>query len=346
MRRWRQSVRAYLYYLRRPVLGFLPVLGSLALVLVVGSVCFHVLYRQEHLDYLEALYITFSLVFMEHLIAFPDHWVLQLFYFLLPPLGLVVILDGIVRFSYHVLRREEHGREWAAAMCKTLTNHVVLCGLGKLGLRTLEQLLQLGEQVAILEKDPRCPNLAFARRHGVPVRVGHSREEGVFSDLNVERAKSIILATNDDLANLEMALDARKLKPDIRVVIRMFDQELAAKLRESMDMELTFSTSELAAPLFATSSSDRSIVNSFYVNGQLLVLAELTVRPGSQLEGTIVRDLGGGHHAFLLSLTRDASPRLFPSAQETLTAGDEITVQTTPVRLREIHVLNDDPEPY
>jgi PAS domain-containing protein len=36
------------------------------------------------------------------------------------------------------------------------------------------------------------------------VRVGHSREEGVFEDLNVAQAKSIILATNDDLANLEM----------------------------------------------------------------------------------------------------------------------------------------------
>ena len=59
------------------------------------------------------------------------------------------------------------------------------------------------ETVAVLEKDPQCPNLAFARKNGIPVRLGHSREEGVFDDLNVAKAKSIILATNEDPANLE-----------------------------------------------------------------------------------------------------------------------------------------------
>ena len=148
-------------------------------------------------------------------------------------------------------------------MSKTLDHHVVLCGLGKVGLRVLQQLIRLNEQVIVLEKDTQCPNLAFARRHGIPVRIGHSREEGIFDDLNLAAAKSIIVATNDDLANLELAIDARKLKPGIRVVMRLFDQELASKIRDSFDIHLAFSTSELAAPVFATSSSDRSIINSF-----------------------------------------------------------------------------------
>ena len=245
--------------------------------------------------------MTWSLLSNQANIAFPQNRLLELFFFVLPPLGLIVILDGIVSFSYHVLRRDESAPEWVRAMCKTMNNHVVLCGLGKLGLRTLERLLAMGEPVAVLEKDPACPNLAFARRNGVPVRVGHSREEGVFEDLNVAAAKSIILATNDDLANLEMALDARKLHPTIRVVIRMFDQELAAKLRESLGMELTFSTSELAAPLFATCSSDRSVVNSFYVDNRLLIVARLTVNKESELANTPVGQLGQKLHAFVLS---------------------------------------------
>ena len=43
-----------------------------------------------------ALYISYAMVFMEHLLPFPRHPLLQVFYVLLPPLGLVVILDGIV----------------------------------------------------------------------------------------------------------------------------------------------------------------------------------------------------------------------------------------------------------
>ncbi len=346
MRSPARRFRAHLHYLRRPVIRFLPLLLGMIGLLVLGSVCFHALYAKEKLGYLEALYITYCLVFMEHLLDFPDHWVLQLFYVVLPPLGLVVILDGIVRFSYHFLRRDEASAEWVRAMCKTLDNHVVLCGLGKVGLRVLEQLIYLGEKVAVLEKDPQCPNLAYARKQGIPVHIGHSREEGVFDDLNISRAKSIILATDDDLANLEMALDARKLSPDIRVVLRMFDQEVAAKLRESLDMELTFSTSELAAPVFATSSSDRSIVNSFYVGDRLMVLANLTVRSDSALIGTKIRDLGAGEQVFVLSHARDGETTFFPSAETDLKAKDRITIQTEPATLKRVHRWNQDPEPY
>ncbi len=329
--------------MRKPIRHFLPMLGIFAAVLVVGTISFHALYRQERLGYMEALYITYCLVFMEHLLDYPEHWLLQVFYIALPPLGLVVILDGIVRFSYHIIRRDETSAEWVQAMCKTLKNHVVLCGLGKVGLRTLEQLLYLGEDVAVLEKDPNCPNLAYARRHGIPVRIGHSREEGVFDDLNVPEAKSIILATDDDLANLEMALDARKLNENIRVVLRMFDQELAAKLRDSLDMELTFSTSELAAPLFATSSSDKSIVNAFYVEDRLLAVAKITVTPGSVLDGRSIRDLGRGQHAFVLGHTRGKEQTLFPSAETVLQPGDELTVQAEPETLKIMHHWNQEP---
>jgi len=249
-----------------------------------------------------------------------------------------------VRFSYHILRRDETGPEWTSAMCKTLNKHVVLCGLGKLGLRTLQQLLMLGEQVAVLEKDPQCPNLAFARKHGVPVRIGHSREEGIFDDLNIRAAKSIILCTNDDLANLEMALDARKIHPGIRVIMRMFDQELAGRLRDTMDIPLTFSTSELAAPLFATSSSDHSIINSFYIGDRLIVIAKLTIRPDSELVGKAVRELGRGEHVFVLSHLSNGKPELFPSAENVFAPGDEITVQTEPATLKRLHVMNRDPQ--
>jgi Trk K+ transport system NAD-binding subunit len=341
-----RRARAYFHYLRGPLRNFLPLLAGLAGLLVIGSICFHQLYRGKTLSWSESLLTTYFLLFGQPADGYDQHWALQLFEIAMPLLGLVVILDGIVRFSYHILRRDEAGAEWIHAMGRTLNNHVVLCGLGKLGLRTLEQLLALGEQVAVLEKNPSCPNIAFARKHGVPVRVGHSREEGVFDDLNVRAAKSIILATNDDLANLEMALDARKLKPDIRVVIRMFDQELADKLRDSLDMKLTFSASALAAPLFATSSSDRSVVNSFYVGDRLLVLAKLTINAGSKLAGKAIREIGKGEHAFVLSHARNGEPTLFPTADAMLEIGDEITVQTEPPALHRLHELNRDPRPY
>jgi len=341
-----RRLRANLLYLRKPLLKFLPAAVFLLLVLLAGTLAFHTLYDREQLNFRQALYVTYCLVFMEHVLPFPRHWLLQAFYLLLPPLGFVVILDGIVQFSYHLLRRDESGKDWVQAVAKTLNNHVILCGLGKVGFRVLEQLLRLGEEVAVLEKNPQCPNLAYARSREVPVLIGNGREAGIFEELNLKAARSMILATDDDLANLEMALDARKIKPGIRVVMRMYDQELAAKIRESFDIHLAFSTSELSAPLFATSSTDRSIVNSFYVDDRLLVVAALHIQADSQLLGQRVGDLRASYRVLVLSHARNGQVNLYPEAQTLLHTGDRITVQTEPPTLRELHRVNRDPEPY
>ena len=124
----------------------------------------------------------------------------------------------------------------------------------------------------------------------------------------------------------------------------MFDQELADKLRESLDMQLTFSTSALAAPVFATSSSDRSIINSFYVGDRLLVMAKLTVNADSELIGKAIRDLGRGEHIFVLSHERREHAATFPSADTVFEAGDQLTVQTEPATLKRLHEMNRDPK--
>lgn len=344
MRTQSRQTLAFFYYMQSPLKRFLPVLAALCVVMFLGGVAFHLLYVDEHgqpLTLARSLYITYCLIFMEHLLPFPNHWFLEILYVLLPPLGLVVILDGVVRFSYQILRRDETSREWVSAMCKTLDDHVILVGLGKLGLRVLQQLLALGEKVAVMEKDPLCPNLAFARKHGIPVVIGTGREEGILDNLNGQQAKSIILATDDDLANLELALDARKLRPGIRVVLRMFDQELASKVRESFHVDLAFSTSELSAPLFATASFDKSIVNAFYVGKQLLVVAELTVRPGSKLVDRQVGELRSRDNVFVLRHRRSSEKDAFcPEDDVKLAAGDRLTVQTDPKQLARVHEWN------
>lgn len=231
-------------------------------------------------------------------------------------------------------------------MSKTYSGHVVLCGLGRVGRRTLEQLLALEEDVVVLEKNAENINLTFAKKHGVPVMIGSGREEGILDDLNVAEAKSIICATDNDLVNLETALDARKIKPDIRVVLRMFDQEMASKVREAFDISLAFSTAAQAAPLFATSSSDRSIVNSFYVGDQLLVVARLRVNQESELIGQTIREIGGSKHVFFLTHTRGGVDNHYPNGDVDFRSGDQLIVQAEPAVLKQMHEWNKDEQPY
>lgn len=332
---------ANFYYLRKPIREVLPILGMVVIIVLLGGISFQNLYKHEELSFARALYTTYCLIFMEHLDEFPDHWLLRFYYFVLPLVGLIVILDGFTRFGFHVLRKDSQ-EEWMYAMAKTYQDHVIVCGLGRVGLRTLQQLLRLNEDVVVLERNPQNQNIPFAKKHSVPVLIGTGREEGILDRLNTHKAKSIILATDDDLANLEIAIDARIIKPDIRVVLRMFDQELANKIRNSFDIHLAFSTASHAAPLLATSSSDRSIQNAFYIGDQLVVVAGLTVNETSELCNKQIRDVGAAHDVFILSHTRENVEKRFPSASTVFMPGDELVVQTTPEVLRMLHKWNHD----
>ena len=291
---------------------------GMGLLVFIGGFCFQSLYVPDDgkpLTYLHGVYVTYCLIFMEHLLEWPNHWLLQVFYVVLPPLGLAVILDGIVRFSYHILRRDETSPEWTRAMAHTMQDHVILFGLGKLGLRILQELLRLDEQVVVVERDTKCPNLAYARKHGVPVRIGMGREEDILLDLNIKSAKSVILATNDDLMNLEIAIDARAVRPGIRVVLRVFDQELADKIKNTLDLKLAFSTWELSAPVFAMASADRTIMNAFYVGKELMVVAKIRIAPDSVLAGKQVADLRTEHRALVLAVRSRRRPPPDPGLQ-------------------------------
>ena len=334
-----RRIRAWLIYLRKPLRRFLPLFGFTMGVVLFGGVLFYFLYDHP-LTFAQALWTTFALLTGEPVLSWPSHWVLEVLHFIVPLLGLVVVLDGLIRFSYYAFRRDENSPEWVRAMSETMSNHVVLFGLGKVGFRVLQQLIALGEHAVVIEKDDHCPNIAFANKHGIPVRIGNGREEGILDDMNIKHAKSLICATNDDLANLELAIDARKIQPKLRVVLRMYDQELAEKIRESMDIDLAFSTAALAAPLFATASADPAILNSFYVENRLLVIARITPREGSRLLSQTVGQLVKDHQLVVVTYKRGQGTVFHPPMDTQIEPGDVLTLECEPQTLKTLHTLN------
>ena len=69
-------------------------------------------------------------------------------------------------------------------------------------------------------------------------------------DAGVLRAVAVIAATNNDLANLEIGLSANALSPAVRVVLRIFDEELASNTAARLGIDFASSTSHLAAAEF------------------------------------------------------------------------------------------------
>ncbi|MFD5098579.1 NAD-binding protein [Streptomyces albidochromogenes] len=177
-----------------------------------------------------------------------------------------------------------------------LAGHVVLLGLGKIGTRVLAQLRNLDIPVVCVEEDPEARGVALARRLRVPTVIGDVTQEGVLEAAKIHRAHSLLALTSSDTTNLEAALYARTVKADLRVALRLYDDDFATAvyrtLRAAHPDALTRSrsVSHLAAPAFAGAMMGRQILGAIPVERKVLVFAALAVAGHRQLEGRTVAD--------------------------------------------------------
>jgi Trk K+ transport system NAD-binding subunit len=174
---------------------------------------------------------------------------------------------------------------------KRMTNHVILCGFGRIGYRVASELERLDQDVVVIEADPDGPFVKHAGEQKIPIIFDDPRNPGVLASAGIENAQAVIACTDDDLVNLEIALDAREMHPGIRVVVRIFDQSLAKKISQGFDIQTAFSSSALSAPAFATAAVDRSVKGSFYVDDKAHVYAKFRVPTSSTLGGETVRSI-------------------------------------------------------
>jgi Trk K+ transport system NAD-binding subunit len=231
----------------------------------------------------------------------------------------VLVGEGVVRFALLTLSRQRGEKEWMRVIASTYSDHVVLCGLGHLGYRVLEQLLALGADVVSVERDATCRFLSLAKATGAPVLVRDMRDDEVLEEAGVARARTIVLATNDDMANLEAALDARRFNPRIRVVMRLFDQQLAAKVAGAFNLGAVFSASALAAPAVAVMAQASRVLASYSVAGAAHVVGELKVEERSSLVGRSTAELEQAHQARVVA-------RNGASATDAPVAGGDVLV--------------------
>ena len=142
----------------------------------------------------------------------------------------------------------------------------------------------------MVEKREDAAFVAVLRDQKVPVLIDDIRSPQCLPRTNVREAAAIVCATDDDLANLNVALDARRLNPDIRVVIRLFDDDLVAKVRDTFKAE-ALSSSALAAPAMALAALDPRILHSFQVGAHLMVVSRFVAGAAARrADGGDLRD--------------------------------------------------------
>lgn len=179
----------------------------------------------------------------------------------------------------------------ALSVPRRMRNHVVVLGLGNVGYRTVQHLLDAGVEVAAAESRAGGRFVAIARRHGVPVLIADAHFMDSLRALSVAHARAVVAATDDDLANLEAALAARELNPAARVVTRLYDQDLAERAQQQFRITACQSVSALATPAFVAAALGEGVLSTIELGQRLWLLAEAAVEAGSAVDGQLPVEL-------------------------------------------------------
>ena len=172
---------------------------------------------------------------------------------------------------------------------RPLSDHVIVVGLGNVGTRIVGQLHDLGISVACVDKNENAAGVPMARRLGLRVVIGETHREDVLRTAGVATCQALVSVTNSDSVNLETALHARALASDIRIVLRLGDDDLAARVQRNVGNTISRSVPYVAAPSFAAAMLEHQVLRTIAVGRHVLLIADFTVSPGSELDGAAVQ---------------------------------------------------------
>ncbi|MFG3225687.1 NAD-binding protein [Kitasatospora sp. NPDC048194] len=211
-------------------------------------------------------------------------------------------------------------------------DHVIVVGLGNVGTRVATQLHELGVPVVCMERDPQARGIAAVRALGIPVVLGDGPFEEQLRRARLRHSRAVVAVSGDDATNLEAALEARHGNPEVRVVMRLFDDDFAAHVYRTLDNAASRSVSYLAAPAFAAALMGSEVRGTLSVFRHVLLIADLTVEDGSGLIGLNRHDLEdpGGVRVIAVRPARTGHLQWnVPDRTRRLAPGDRIVVAAT-----------------
>ena len=206
-----------------------------------------------------------------------DEWV-KIFLSVLKLLGAALIAGFTAIFTNYLLKAKLGG---AFEMRRIPdAGHVVVCGLGNIGFRCVEQLLKLDCRVVVIDQKADNPFAATVRRMGAAVLLGDATVQEVLKQAGAIKARAVIAATSSELANLEIALLVRELNAAQRVVVRLADPDFAQAMREAVGLKYAMSTPSLAAPAFAAALLGDRVQSMVTVGQKTMAICEVVIQPG------------------------------------------------------------------
>jgi voltage-gated potassium channel len=185
----------------------------------------------------------------------------------------------------------ERQRARTRKLISELSDHVIVCGFGRVGRGVFRDLVERGEQVIVIEEDPALS--AEAETEGVPVLMGDATFNDTLEAAGIARAKALVACVADDSDNLVIILSARSIHPTIHLVSRANEQESESKLRLA-GANRVVAPQVVGSERLAAMTVERNLAEVFdiVVGGRAVEFSveELLVEQSSSVVGCSIRE--------------------------------------------------------
>jgi Trk K+ transport system NAD-binding subunit len=289
-------------------------MAALVTVLIGSTVVLRLAYQltsTQHLSVLDALYFTVETITT---VGYGDFsfrgqapWLMACAVCLMLAGALFVAVFFALLTNVLVSRRIEEslGRQQITG----LSGHVLVIGLGAVGMGVVKRLAAAGRDIVVVEKSEHNRHLGQLRALGVPVVIADATLPETLESVRLASAAAVAVVTSDDLANLETGLAVRDQLgarwETTPVVLRIFDPQLARSVKASFGFTMVRSTAALAAPWFVGAALGLDVLSTFYAGDVPLLVARLTVTPDGGLHGVAMHDLGARTRVLALRRAAD-----------------------------------------
>jgi K+ transport systems, NAD-binding component len=177
----------------------------------------------------DKLYLSLQLfVLQSGAVLLPVPWQLDVARYLAPAVTAYATVSAVAAVL---------GEQVSGMRARMSSDHVVVCGLGRLGALLAKVLRAAGYAVVAMESDPQNAAIGECREEGIIVLIGDATDRTLLRTTGVERARLLFAVTGDDGANAEIAIDARKLVdlrtgPPLTCFVHIADDKLGGVLRQ------------------------------------------------------------------------------------------------------------------
>jgi voltage-gated potassium channel len=218
-------------------------------------------------------------------------------------------------------------------MIDSYKDHYIVCGFGRVGRQVVRDLRAAGARHVVI--DPNPENRELARDLGVAYIESDPADDEVLRSAGVERAEAVIACVDSDAENIFIALTARELRSDIRIIAR-------ASVEESEKKLLRAGADRVVSP-YKTSGAEMARMALHPQVGAVLEMAglrmeQIEVEPPCAGEGKTVGEVRG--ESLIVAVRRATGDvEAQPASQTAINAGDTIVALGTPDELERLEAV-------